>query len=175
MLVALHQIELSPYPDKPLGVRIVPPPLVLIRWRFEGFGGENHSIASPDSHMNVAKGSLPNFLDLIINKPLRLTWGRGVGGCLSYRSASCRSAVFVKYLDTRRLYLILLSDFITLLDKCPQVLDVARGSCCVVGKLDVYSKGAAMNRDLMKLIARAWLICHDPCLHPTHLPLVLII
>ena len=85
MRVILHQIKLSPYSNEPPGVRIIPPPLVLIGWRFECFRGQNFPIMSLDDLVDLTKGSLPNHLDLAVDEPF--TWGRSFTGCFSQRFA----------------------------------------------------------------------------------------
>lgn len=165
MGVVSHDSKLSPYLHEPARVRVVPPPLISIWWRVKYLGGQGPPISCLDNLQDFTKRSHSNIFDLIVDEPVTRSWS--LARCLSRRLA-----VQAKRLDARRVDLAPLSCFMALLYKRPQVLDVARGSCSVVGKLNPDGEAAAVDRCLFEFVGSAGRICQKPRLLSPHFLLV---
>ncbi len=165
MGVVFHDSKLSPYLHEPARVRVVPPPLVSIWWMIKYLGCQGLPISCLDDLQDFTIRSRSNILDLIVDEPVTRSWS--LARCLSRRLA-----VQAKRLDTKRVNLAPLSCFLALCHKRPQVLDVARGSYSVVGKLNPDSEAATVDCRLFESVGSAGRICKEPHLLRPHFLLV---
>lgn len=166
MGIVPHDGKLSPYAHKPIWIRVVPSPLVSIRWRSEYLRGKSLPISCLDGLQDCTIRLRPNFCNFVVDEPFTRS-------CSFARGLRRGRGVQAKGLDARRVNHAPLRCCLELFHERLQVLDVARALSFVVWKIDPNGKAAAMNRRAGKPILRAEGKTQEPRFLPPHFGAIL--